>query len=232
MDMKRVIAIILALFAVVLIIAGIKSEKNETILPNETDWNTFFRQYRDVDQVRQLIFVQYTGGSSADVLCYRKNSNDGNSWSLFLETNAYVGINGIAERKKDGDGRTPKGDFPLTGAFGIRSNPGTGVSYTQITPDLYYCTDNVQEYYNTLIIPEGTGHKCSGVHMSDYSPEYNYGMIIGSNPKCKYPNGSAIFLCCKGAEKYTTGSIALDEYAVVSILQTVSEGARIIIYEK
>jgi L,D-peptidoglycan transpeptidase YkuD (ErfK/YbiS/YcfS/YnhG family) len=41
----------------------------------------------------------------------------------------YVGKNGVASRKREGDGKTPAGLFRLGTAFGVREKPDTRMSY-------------------------------------------------------------------------------------------------------
>lgn len=230
MDLKKIIAVILALIAIMLLSVSLSSMKADTSLPNTTDWDAILNTYRNDDTVNQLIFVQYSENCSADILGYRKT--EGNTWTLFADTTGYLGINGIGIRKKEGDGRTPSGDFALTAAFGIKDDPGASLPYVKITEDFYACNENNSRYYNQIINAAETGHNCKGIRLIDHSPAYNYGVVIESNPKNKYPNGSAIFLCCKGPMCYTDGSIVIDEEAMVSVIRNISDGARIVIDNK
>lgn len=53
-------------------------------------------------------------------------------------------------------GKTPRGQFSFTYAFGILPNPGTELSYTQVD-DTYYWVDDVNSrYYNQFVTTKTT----------------------------------------------------------------------------
>jgi L,D-peptidoglycan transpeptidase YkuD (ErfK/YbiS/YcfS/YnhG family) len=189
-------------------------------------WTELLETYQDDPETNQLIFVQYTGGSNADIIMYRKT---GGVWKRILECFGYVGQNGI-DKQKEGDRRTPTGTFLLTGAFGIQSDPGAKMSYVQVNQYLYWCGD--PSYYNQLIDIREKPHTCSGEHLISYVPQYNYGMFVDYNPECVYKKGSAIFLHCTGSNTYTGGCIAVSRRNMIRIIRNAQEGARICIYPK
>ena len=55
--------------------------------------------------------------------------------------------------------------------------------------------------------------------MSEYVPEYNYGLFLDYNNECIPGAGSAIFFHCKGLKPYTGGCIAVDEESMAEILR-------------
>lgn len=140
---------------------------------------------------------------------------------------AFVGRNGFG-KECEGDGKTPEGTFHAVTAFGIMPNPGTGLPYIDITPSVYAC-DEEGPFYNTIIDTDTTSHVCHGEKMYDLSPEYRYGIAIDFNPENIYPNGSAIFIHCKGEKKSTAGCVAVDEKFMIEILKRVTPQTRIII---
>ena len=133
------------------------------------------------------------------------------------------------EKTGEGDAKTPYGDFGVRGAFGIRSNPGTDLPYTEIKETTFAC-DEEGEYYNQIIDTKETGHECKGEEMYELSPEYNYGIETDFNSKNEWPKGSAIFIHCKGTKKFTGGCVALDEELMKKVLETADSGMRIIIH--
>lgn len=189
-------------------------------------WDKLLDKYKGNDNVRQLVFVKYTGGSKARVEMY--NKTDGN-WSNILECQGYVGKKGIG-KKKEGDKKTPEGVFNLTDAFGIKGNPGTSLPYIDINKSLYWCAD--KQYYNQLVDIQEKPHKCKGEHLIDYVPQYNYGITLDYNKACTYKKGSAIFLHCKGKYSYTAGCIAVSQKNMVKIMKNIEPGAKICIYKK
>jgi hypothetical protein len=67
--------------------------------------------------------------------------------------------------------------------------------------------------------------------MFKMSPEYNYGLTTNYNEENIYPNGSAIFIHCKGQKPFTGGCIALDEEYMEMILKSAEEGMHIYLDE-
>lgn len=189
-------------------------------------WNKRMDQYQNKSGVKQLLFVKYTGGSRANVLLYTKVKK---KWKKVLSCPGYVGSGGIGEAREWAP-ITPSGTYTLTSGFGILPNPGAKTPYLQVNQNHYWCSD--EAYYNQLIDISQKPHNCSGEHLIDYAPSYNYGMFLDYNKECVYPKGSAIFLHCSGNYAYTGGCIAVSQPDMIKILQTVEKGAKICIYNK
>ena len=187
-------------------------------------WEALLEKYRSDDAVGELVFVRYQGGSTAQVQLYIKKET---GWEEALHCRGYVGYNGI-DKQKEGDKRTPTGDFGILTAFGIKSNPGTVLPYIKVTSDLYCCAD--EEFYNKIVSKKEMHHKCTGEHLINYKPCYNYGLFLDYNSECEYGKGSAIFMHCFGSNKYTHGCVAVSEKNMKTILTALHEGARICIF--
>ena len=127
-------------------------------------WNQLLETYENDSSVNQLIFVQYQGGSNAQVILYEKQNG---SWKEDFSCQGYVGGNGI-DKVKEGDRKTPTGVFGFTKAFGIKDNPGAKLPYTKLNPYLYWCGD--EQWYNTLVDVREIHHECSGEHLISYVP--------------------------------------------------------------
>lgn len=182
------------------------------------------KKYINEESVNQLIFVKCKTESFADVKMYIKENN---AWKLILKCEGYIGKNGLG-KEKEGDLKTPIGEFGIITAFGIKENPGTTMPYIKIKDTLYCCSDKA--YYNQIINVEEKRHKCKGEHLIDYVPEYNYAMFIDYNSEKIYGKGSAIFLHCKGEKNWTAGCIAINEEDIKYILKNSSVGMKICIY--
>ena len=195
---------------------------------NQAFWRESLQKYRHDDKVHQIMLVRCTEGCTATVQYYEKLTDENDVWSLTFETEAIIGKNG-PEKTGEGDAKTPYGDFGVRGAFGIRSNPGTDLPYTEIKETTFAC-DEEGEYYNQIIDTEETGHDCKGEEMYELSPEYNYGIERDLYSKNEWPKGSAIFIHCKGTKKFTGGCVALDEELMKKVLETADSGMRIIIH--
>jgi len=84
--------------------------------------------------------------------------------------------------------------------------------YITVDEHIWCCGDEAQ--YNRIIDIRRHPHQCSGEHMADYTPEYNYGLFFDYNIEGTPGLGFAIFLHCKGAKPYT-GAVAVEAGAVV-----------------
>lgn len=201
-----------------------KTMAQKTILSiNKQKEQEFVEKYLKDKKAKQVIIVKYEGGSNATLSFHQKDSKG--LWSQILSTYAYLGWNGI-NKQKEGDGKTPTGEFDIKSAFGIKSNPGTSLPYTKVTDTMYWCTDKA--YYNTLVDVSKIKHNCSGEHLKGYTGYYNYSMVIDYNSKCTYGKGSAIFLHC-AVKKNTGGCVAIPESKLVTILKKAKPGIKIVI---
>lgn len=137
--------------------------------------------------------------------------------------------NGI-DKTREGDARTPTGDYGFLMAFGAKENPGSLIPYTKLTDTMYLCGD--KEYYNQFIDCSKMNHSCSNnsEHLIRYIPQYNYGVFIDYNKEGVYGKGSAIFLHCFGSYPYTMGCVSVAEENMVKILRTIDSNSRICIY--
>lgn len=184
----------------------------------------FKRKYAAESEVRQLILVRCGEGSRARLELYGKEAS---RWRLELECAALIGKNGPG-RQREGDGKTPLGDFGLICGFGIKSDPGTHLPYVPVTENTWCCGDEAA--YNRIIDISALPHVCRGERMADYAPEYNYGIFFDYNAEGIPGRGFAIFLHCRGEKPYTEGCIAVDEADMIRLLKSLDTGARLCIY--
>jgi len=191
------------------------------------DNNSVINKYQNNKKNQEIICVSYVADSNAIFKMYVRDNNDNSNWKLILATDAFIGKNGIG-KEKEGDSKTPIGEFNVTKAFGIKDNPGTKLKYIKVNDSMYACDEDCK-YYNKIIDISKVKHNCNGEHMIDYKPQYNYGLCIDYNKKNKYPNGSNIFIHVKGNKTYTAGCIAIDEDSMKLVLQNVTKKTKIII---
>jgi len=187
-------------------------------------WQTLLEKYRDSTAVNQLVFVKYTGGSDAMVSLYVR---DKKGWTLYGEQAGKVGKNGIG-KTKEGDGKTPVGEFGIGKAFGNLPNPGTVLEYIDITSSIFACDENC-EYYNRIIDTAVVHHACKGEDMSKIKG-YNYGFQILYNTDNTPLKGSHIFFHC--GTGHTAGCVAVSEEFCREVLKHITPGAKVCIYEK
>ncbi len=182
-------------------------------------------KYSNDKNVNSIIFVKQINGSNAKIVLLKKN--DKNEFEELLSTEGFIGKNGLG-KEKEGDSKTPVGDFGIIQAFGIKQNPGTSIDYLKVNEN-HYCCDEKCEFYNKIIDVAAMNHKCKGEHIIDYSPQYHYAFFLDYNKEGIYPKGSAIFMHCKGKKTYTAGCIAVSESEMIFILRHIDKNTRIII---
>ena len=115
--------------------------------------------------------------------------------------------------KKEGDGKSPAGMFPLTFAFGKPESSTSKLSYLRLE-DQTECVDDVNSHhYNKVVgrLQVGIFDWKSSEKMASVIPEYDLGVFVAYNT---YPvvkgNGSCIFLhIWKDANSPTSGCTAM-----------------------
>ncbi|MEO5858291.1 MAG: L,D-transpeptidase family protein [Pyrinomonadaceae bacterium] len=115
--------------------------------------------------------------------------------------------------KKEGDGKSPAGMFPLTFAFGKAESISSKLSYRRLE-DQTECVDDVNSHhYNKVVgrLQVGIFDWKSSEKMAEITPEYDLGVFVAYN---SYPvvkgNGSCIFLhIWRDANTPTSGCTAM-----------------------
>jgi len=166
---------------------------------------------------RQRLLVT-ARGSAAEIICFEKTRRE--TWRRVRRlgvVRGYVGKNGVASRKREGDGKTPAGLFLLGTAFGVREKPETRMSYRPVTKDSYWVDDPQSPDYNRWVEAPG-GPRYGAERLRDYPDAYAYGVVIEYNTDPVIPGrGSAVFLHC--GDKPTSGCVAVGEADLLKILR-------------
>ena len=148
-------------------------------------------------------------------------------WTKVVSSYCGYGKNGfkLASERREGDKTTPVGAFALPLAFGPGKNPGTSMTYRQITKNSYWSGD--YDTYNTWV---ESSYRVPGEHLIDYV-EYKYAMAIGFNMNpTVYKRGSAIFLHCKSVDHwYTSGCVSVPENVMLTLMKKTKNGAYMVI---
>ena len=168
-----------------------------------------------------------TGGYNAKIILHEKI--DG-IWTEIISTNGYVGKRGITDYKKEGDGKTPSGEYTFGIGFGIANNPGTKISYRKINNNDYWVDDPNSKYYNQWVT-SSTPNKDwnSAEHLYSYKTQYKYGAVINYNTHNPIPGkGSAIFLHVS-SNGPTAGCVSVSEKNMINILKRLNSNSRIVI---
>ena len=151
-----------------------------------------------------------------------------------IETTAYIGKNGLTSEKKEGDTKTPIGEFELGIILGmhLKAKNTNGLKYMQITKDMYWVDDSKSKFYNTLVnMSEVKQDWNSAEHLIDYPIQYEYLIEIKTNPNNIPGKGSAIFLHCTN-NRPTAGCIAVDKQTMEIIIENINEQTKIEILKK
>lgn len=191
-------------------------------------WTDLLNTYAADTATRQIVLVKCTEGCNAEAEFYTKDKESG-QWTLERADTAHIGRYGLG-KKRQGDKKTPEGNFGIRQAFGIKPNPGTVIPYIDVTPDIWACGD--RSYYNTIINAKEKHHKCRGEHMINYVPSYNYGVATDYNADNIPGLGAAIFFHCTSESPWTAGCVAVPEDFMVLILQKSDPGLKICIHQK
>ena len=140
-----------------------------------------------------------------------------------------TGLRGLG-KEKEGDGKTPLGLFPIGRAFGVLPDPGTRLSYTQLTPSHYWVDDPKSRYYNRFVCMDETilPDWQSAEHLFSQRAAYAYALSLAYNAACVPNKGSAIFLHC-GVGRATKGCISLPQSAMRHMLVLMHPQAKVLI---
>ena len=140
---------------------------------------------------------------------------------VFSPVEAIIGLKGFAEPggKREGDGKTPTGIFPLEFVFGYDETVNTRMPYRQATETDIWVDDAQSDDYNKWVSRTQT-RAASFEEMKRKDNLYKYGIVIGYNrqPIIK-GNGSAIFLHIRADNNIpTSGCVALAEEDLLRII--------------
>lgn len=153
--------------------------------------------------------------------------SDGN-WIKDMDVYCGYGRKGLKpfNERREGDETTPIGSFPILHAFGFGTNPGTAMTWREITQNSYWSGE--QDTYNTWV--ESTT-PVGGEHLIEYDICYKYAMAIGFNINpTVYKRGSAIFLHCKNPSDWgSAGCVSVTEENMLALLNKCHDGCYIMI---
>lgn len=186
-----------------------------------------------LQSAQQAILVTTPGWDSVDGTLSRFEKVNGkwqvvgSSWPIVVGKNG-LGWDATGRNpseagpvKKEGDGRSPAGVFPITELFGFSPTmEGAKLPYRQLT-DSIECVDDVKSaQYNKIVdrkqiaTPDwNSSEKMKAIEV------YQFGAVVGYNPQSKAGAGSCIFLhIWKGSGHGTAGCTAMDEVQLKEVL--------------
>ncbi len=213
MKIWRILLMLLAFSAV----SGV-SDAAAALIP--ASWSTYL-QGADKAGAKQMLLVitQAAGKSRAQLFCLEKINGN---WQKALEPmSASVGRNGIAdpEMKREGDGCSPYGVYPVGLAFGYDATCSTRMPYRQVFADDVWVDDPASTDYNRLVKQASTSAK-SFEHMRRSDELYRKGLVVEYNTDPVIAGkGSAIFIHFWGKPfNSTAGCLGLPKHHLDEVL--------------
>lgn len=173
--------------------------------------------------VAQVIWVDGSGSRQLTRLCVRVSRG-----RYLLQRGPYaghVGRNGVAApgAKREGDGKTPSGAYPMRGGFGVYANPGLASSWLRTSFRDVWVDDSRSSLYNTRQRTPANRRWVSAEPLR-IGPAYNYAQVIGFNERRTRGRGSAIFLHV-GRGRGTAGCVSLPTASLLVVLRWQKAGA-------
>ena len=147
---------------------------------------------------------------------------------------AFVGINGVSARHREGDLTTPIGLFGIeTTMYGVEVNPGLTYRYHQFRCGDWWDEDPQTVLYNHFVhVTCGTAPPFAGNSESLWTkvPAYDYLAVIDFDTSPVVPGrGSAIFLhVSKGSP--TTGCVSIAQVHLLRVLELLRTALHPVIY--
>jgi L,D-peptidoglycan transpeptidase YkuD (ErfK/YbiS/YcfS/YnhG family) len=172
-------------------------------------------------ETSQALVVVSKAAEHPAATVYLIEREDGGWLSVLSSFDAVVGRNGFAAdgEKREGDGKTPSGIFPLTRTFGYAASIPTRMPYRQISGDDIWVDDPASSDYNRWM-KKGQTAAASFEEMLRSDGLYRCGAVIEYNTRPVVQGmGSAIFLhIWKGKGTGTAGCVAMEEAMLVWLL--------------
>jgi L,D-peptidoglycan transpeptidase YkuD (ErfK/YbiS/YcfS/YnhG family) len=175
------------------------------------------RQLQTHKNTGQAILVLPAGKDKTRVaiIAYEKVKE---SWRQIYKMNGWIGKNGFASRKREGDGKSPSGLFTIGKAFGAYPDPGTELPYVRMTSKDVWVDDPKSPWYNTHQKLPVKGRWSSAEMMRRSDSLYDYGFVINYNTnKPVSGRGSAIFFHV--ASRPTAGCTGTSRENVLKLLR-------------
>lgn len=198
------------------------------------DWVASLPAAKSADQM--LVVAAYSEDATDAWVALHEKRSDG-TWHMVMTTPGFVGKNGVG-KTREGDTKTPTGEYHFNRAFGIADDPGSVIPYVKVDEDMYWSGDP-EHHYNELVdikdVPELDVKSGDSEHLIEYVYHYQYCLNISYNEEGTPGMGSAIFLhCFAPAKPFTGGCVSIPEDHMKYVMTHVDENTAVVIdtYEK
>ncbi len=178
-------------------------------------------QARLPDSCRQLILVYNDRPDRVSCVFRRYEKKDGQWREAAYPLRSNVGRAGIAPygEKREGDGRTPSGAYPMGFAFGYERDIDLSWPFVVVSKQHYWISDPEDPLYNQMT--QQTPRTDNFEYLRRDDEVYRYAAVVEYNmrPIEKY-KGSAIFFHIEsGFDRGTAGCISVTRRKTVEVLQ-------------
>jgi len=169
----------------------------------------------------QLVYVAPSASAPTSGTLYALTRERGAWRPVFPPVAVNLGRNGVAPpwEKREGDGRTPSGIFPLTRSFGAGAGAPGRLPYRQVGPDDLWVDDPLSPDYNRRVV---RGPDPPGSFETLLRPDglYRWVLVIDYNSDPVLRGlGSAIFVHLeRGPKTATAGCVSLAEPDLLGLL--------------
>ncbi len=185
-----------------------------------------------INESSQALIVTNSCSSSSLVSVFKSEKKDG-KWDIIHEAFAgVIGKNGFAApgEKREGDGKSPSGIFPLESAFGYSQSIRTKMPYRQALAGDLWVDDVDADDYNRWV-KKGDTKALSAEKMRRDDSLYKYGFVIGYNtsPVIKGYGSAIFFHIWRGEDIPTEGCVAVSEDNIINILDWLDPRAKPVI---
>lgn len=225
---KKIVSWMMSMLIIGLMLAGCGRQK--TVLSKTGETPEWIARLGEEKGAGQIFVVAGMGKTTAYVSLHEKDASG--NWKEIMTTPGYIGKFGLG-KTKEGDGKTPVGEFRFNYAFGIADDPGCSIKYHKVTDDDYWSGDVRDGYgYNTMVSLKDYPDLAvdNSERIKDYELQYQYCLNISYNEDGTPGAGSAIFLHCLGPVKpYTGGCVAIPADCMETVMQNVREDCVVVI---
>jgi len=177
----------------------------------------------------QLITVEASSTKTtyASLRLWRRN---GECWTAAAgPSRARVGRNGLSANRREGDGTTPIGTFPIGRVmYGVAPNPGVRFRYRRIVCGDYWVEDPRSPYYNSfrhVSCGAPPPFRVEGERLWEATTAYRHFAVVEFNMRPVVPGrGSGIFLHATTGRS-TNGCISLPVTQLRQVLRWLDPAA-------
>ena len=183
-------------------------------------------QVRLPDSCRQLILVYNDRPERVSCIFRRYEKQDGKWRDTASPVRCNVGRNGLApyREKREGDGRTPSGAYPMGFAFGYAADIETAWPFLVVTKNHFWISDPDDPAYNRMTTVHPDTEDFEYLRRDDDA--YKYAAVVEYNmhPVEKYMGSAIFFHVESGFDRGSAGCITVTETETVEVLRWLAPG--------